>query len=169
MTSPLPTMDLSDNPTGCCPRFHSEPWDKHDFSFEGLKFVKASTKSFFYIPRNMGPVFTATQKAIDAAGRQPQDRYLILSRDVSPWKCDHYFLVTGDVPGYETVPLPGVFRSRVFEGSYGQVSRWYKTMEQELKALGTKMQEVYAFYTTCPKCAKTYGKNYVVLLARTGS
>jgi len=24
---------------------------------------------------------------------------------------------------------------------------------------------MYFFYTTCPKCAKKYGKNYVVILA----
>lgn len=26
--------------------------------------------------------------------------------------------------------------------------------------------DIYAFYTTCPRCAKVYGHNYVVLLAR---
>ncbi|MCV3205496.1 hypothetical protein OHD62_06965 [Mesorhizobium sp. YC-39] len=26
-------------------------------------------------------------------------------------------------------------------------------------------REVYFFYTTCPKCAKAYGKNYVVGVA----
>ena len=26
--------------------------------------------------------------------------------------------------------------------------------------------DIYAFYTTCPRCAKVHGHNYVVLLAR---
>jgi hypothetical protein len=26
---------------------------------------------------------------------------------------------------------------------------------------------MYMWYTTCPKCAKVYGKNYVVILAKT--
>ncbi len=26
--------------------------------------------------------------------------------------------------------------------------------------------ELYFFYTTCPKCAKAYGKHYVVLFAQ---
>jgi hypothetical protein len=29
-----------------------------------------------------------------------------------------------------------------------------------------KLEKLYFFYTTCPKCAKHYGKNYVVLLAQ---
>jgi hypothetical protein len=28
------------------------------------------------------------------------------------------------------------------------------------------MEKLYFFYTTCPKCAQVYGKNYVVLLAK---
>ncbi|MGE5758418.1 MAG: hydrolase [Sideroxydans sp.] len=27
------------------------------------------------------------------------------------------------------------------------------------------MRKLYFYYTTCPKCAKKYGKNYVVILA----
>lgn len=166
MATPLPSMDLSDNPTGCCPRFHAEPWDHQDFTLEGMKFIKASTRSFLYMPLNMGSVMARTQKDIDAAGARTQDRYLILSRDVSLWKADHYFLVTHEVPGYEQVTLPGVFHARVFEGPFQQMGRWYKTIEAEMKSAGSPMREVYAFYTTCPKCAKTYGKNYVVLMAR---
>ena len=158
MTSTLPTMDLSDSPTGCCPRFHPEGWDEQDFKLEGLKFIKASTRSFLFMPMNMAKVMGQTQKAIDAAGARPSDRYLILSHDVSPWKADHYFLVAGEVPGYPTQTLPGAFHARVFEGPYRQMGAWYKAMGGG---------EVYAFFTTCPGCAKTYGKNYVVLLART--
>jgi hypothetical protein len=29
-----------------------------------------------------------------------------------------------------------------------------------------ELKKLYFFYTTCPKCAKYYGKNYVVLLAQ---
>jgi hypothetical protein len=28
-------------------------------------------------------------------------------------------------------------------------------------------KKTYCYYTTCPRCAKKYGKNYVVLLAQT--
>ena len=35
-----------------------------------------------------------------------------------------------------------------------------------VKARGKSLQKLYFFYTTCPKCAKKHGKNYVVLLAQ---
>ncbi len=167
MSAPLPPMDLSDNPTGCCPRFHAEPWDNRDFSLEGLKFIKASTRSFLFVPLDMGKVMGRLQKDVDAAGARPPDRYLILSHDVSPWKADHYYLVSRDVPGYAAHTLPGDFHARVFEGPYGKMGEWYKAMAQDFSASARVLKEVYAFYTTCPKCAKVYGKNYVVLLART--
>jgi hypothetical protein len=31
---------------------------------------------------------------------------------------------------------------------------------------GKQLQQLYFYYTTCPKCARKYGKNYVVILAR---
>jgi len=157
MAATLPSMDLSDNPTGCCPRFHPDLWDNHDFTLEGLRFLKVTTKSFFFVPLDMGKMMTKTQKDIDAAGAKPQDRYLMLSKDVSPWKTDHYVLVTKEVPGYALQTLSGDFHAKVFEGPYNQMGTWYKQMAAK---------DVYAFFTTCPQCAKVYGKNYVVLLAR---
>lgn len=38
--------------------------------------------------------------------------------------------------------------------------------EKTIKEKGFKcdIKEVYMWYTTCPKCAKKYGKNYVVVI-----
>ncbi len=166
MSEHLPTMDMTDNPTGCCPRFVPGPWENKEFTLEGLKFIKASTKSFFYMPLNMTKVMTVTQKAIENSEAQPKDRYLMLSRDLTPWKADHYFLVTKDVAGFETLSLPGTFFSKVFEGPYSQMGQWYGSLTAALKEKGLNATEIYAFYTTCPGCAKVYGKNYVVLLAK---
>lgn len=33
---------------------------------------------------------------------------------------------------------------------------------------GRTLEKLYFGYTTCPKCAKAYGKNYVVLFAKVG-
>ena len=35
-----------------------------------------------------------------------------------------------------------------------------------VKAKRRELKKMYFFYTTCPKCAKVYGKNYVVLFAK---
>lgn len=35
-------------------------------------------------------------------------------------------------------------------------------MEEYVQSQGKKLKTSYFFYTTCPKCLKHYGKNYVV-------
>jgi hypothetical protein len=46
------------------------------------------------------------------------------------------------------------------------MGKWVKAMHEHVKAKGRKMKKTYFFYTTCPSCAKYYGKNYVVILAQ---
>ncbi len=38
-------------------------------------------------------------------------------------------------------------------------------MKLFVQSKNKKLKKFYFYYTTCPKCAKKYGKNYVVLLA----
>jgi len=39
-------------------------------------------------------------------------------------------------------------------------------MQNYVKSKNKDLKKLYFYYTTCPKCAKIYGKNYVVLLAQ---
>lgn len=168
MSEKLPAMDMGDNPTGCCPRFHPEAWDGKEFDFADLRFVSVRTRSFLYMPLNMGSVMRKAQAAVEAAGAAPKDRYFMLSRDETPWRATHRLLVTKDVPGMETVTLTGRWLAKVFEGSFSQTGAWYREMAELAAERGAGEAELLAFYTTCPNCAKTYGKNYVVLFARVG-
>jgi NMD protein affecting ribosome stability and mRNA decay len=40
-------------------------------------------------------------------------------------------------------------------------------MKGFVRSKGKDVRKMYFFYTTCPKCAKKYGKNYVAILAQT--
>lgn len=162
----LPIYERSDNPTGCCPRFKPEGWDRQQLHFKNKLFVKVSTRNLMHIPINMGKVFKKTFQAIEKAGAIEADQFVVLTRDVSPWKSTHYFAVSREVPGQENVRLSGDFITRVFEGSYDNVPDWYSQLQDELKEEGQELKDIFFFYTTCPKCAKTYGKNYVVAFGK---
>jgi hypothetical protein len=161
-TNKTPKYDMSDNPTGCCPRFKPEGWDEQELHFEDKKFVKAETKSIFHIPINMGKVFPRTMTAIEAAKSGSGDEFIVLSRDSSMWRGEHFFSVDRDVPGQEMAQLSGDFLTKVFEGPYKDVPKWEKAMQEFVESRGKTLKKSYFFYTTCPKCAKVYGKNYVV-------
>ena len=164
-TNVLPKMDMSDNSTGCCPRFNPEGWDGRHLHFEDKPFVRATTRGVMHIPLNMGSVFTRVQTHIEDAGAQDPDRYLVLSRDVSASEGEHFFAVTKPVPDEEMVMLSGDFITRVFEGPYRQAKNWMHDMETAAIADGHEAKRIFMFYTTCPKCARAYGKNYVVGVA----
>ena len=164
-TNATPAFDKTDNPTGCCPRFHPGPWKGQELHFQDKRFVRASTVSLFHVPLNMENVFARTWKAIEEA-HASSGSFLVLSHDDSAWHAEHLFAVDRDVPGAEMVRLSGTFLTKVFEGPYSAVGRWSEEMEAEVKARGRRLDALYFFYTTCPRCAKVYGKNYVVGVAR---
>jgi hypothetical protein len=165
-TNELPPYDASDNLTGCCPRFNPKGWDDQDLHFAGKLFARARTWSLFHIPINMSQVFKKTFAAIEAVGGQSDKQFIVLSHELSPWSAEHYFAVTTEIPGAEMCRLSGDFVTKVFEGPFKNAPRWEREMEAYAASRGQRVVQTYLFYTTCPKCAKHYGKNYVVAVSQ---
>ncbi|MEI7502865.1 MAG: hydrolase, partial [Paludibacter sp.] len=90
-----------------------------------------------------------------------------LSDHTSAWNMDLYLAVDKEIPGTENVKLSGTFYSKVYEGPFKETDKWVKDFERTTKEKGIKTGKMYMWYTTCPKCAKVYGKNYIVILAKT--
>lgn len=161
----LPRMNVDAVETGCCPKFDPEGWDARHLVFKDQPFVRATTRGLLHVPINMGSVFTRVQEHIEEAGAQDPESYFVMSRDLSASEGEHLFAVTKDVPGEETVRISGEFITRVFEGPYRHAKNWDHDMRVAAEADGHEAKNVYMFYTTCPKCAKALGRNYVVGLA----
>jgi hypothetical protein len=88
-----------------------------------------------------------------------------MAYDPSPWKSELYMNVTKEVPGAENVKLNGTFVSKVFDGPYSHVPKYLKEFNKYLNLIEKKAKKIYFYYTTCPKCAKKYGHNYIVAFA----
>ncbi len=58
------------------------------------------------------------------------------------------------------------FLTKVFEGPFSNMRKWIEEMKTHVSTQGKSFRKLYFYYTTCPKCAKKYGKNYVVILAQ---
>ncbi|MGA2092373.1 MAG: hydrolase [Sedimentisphaerales bacterium] len=151
--------------TGCCPRFEPGPWDKKEVTFKDKLFIKDDVTSFFHIPLNMNKVMVRNMESIAKAGALAAEP-MVLCDENSLWGADIYIAVSKDVSGAEMVKLSGNFLSGVFEGPYKNIRQWIKQMTDYVREKGKVMKKLYFFYTTCPNCAKYYGKNYVVLLAQ---
>ena len=91
-TNAFPVQDISDNTTGCCPRFKPAGWDNQHLHFEDKKFLRATTRSAMHVPWNMGQVFTRVQTHIEDQMAADPTAEIVLSRDISPWQAEHYFV-----------------------------------------------------------------------------
>lgn len=152
--------------TGCCEPFNPEPWQDKEITWNNKLFVKDSVKSFFHIPFNFGKKVVKNMELIKAAGAEA--KYQLMLNDESLWGSDIYIDVAKDVPTAQMATLSGTFLTKVFEGPYQNAGKWAKEMESYVKSKGKELKKIYFSYTTCPKCAKAYGKNYVVLFAQIG-
>lgn len=148
----------------CCPRFNPEPWQDKQISWDEKLFVRDRLKCLFHIPLNFGKLMKKNMALIEAAGARGDD--IVLCDEDSLWGADLYIGVAEKVPSAQMATISGTFMSRVFEGPYKEVKNWYKKMAEFVAGKDTQAKKIYAYYTTCPKCAKKYGKNYVVLLAQ---
>ena len=149
----------------CCPKFDPAPWDDKMFQWDQKKFVKDKVFTLFYMPMNFGSVVRRLFKKIQKAGAELPD-YMGLSDHTSKWNMDLYLAVDKEVPDTQNVTLSGTFYSKVYEGPFKETGKWCKDFEDYTKSKGLKIKKWYMWYTTCPKCAKKYGKNYVVIVGQ---
>lgn len=150
--------------TGCCEPFNPEPWQDKEITWSNKLFVMDHVTSFLRIPLNMGKKIIKNMELIEKAGAKGEQ--LMLADEKSLWGADIYIDVTRDVSGAKMATLSGTFLTKVFEGPYQNAGKWAKEMVEYVKTKGKTLKKLYFSYTTCPKCAKTYGKNYVVLFAQ---
>ena len=149
----------------CCPRFHPELWDEQEITWMNKKFVKDRVRSFLHVPLNFGSVMIRNMGLIEAADAKPEEE-IVLADENSLWGADVYIDVAKDVPNARMATISGTFLTKVFEGPYKNIKTWIGEMTDYVKSQGQEVKKFYFYYTTCPKCGKKYGKNYVVLLAQ---
>lgn len=150
--------------TGCCAPFDPAPWQDREITWDHKPFLKEHVHSVLHVPLDMNRKMARAMQLIEEAHAKPEQG-LMLSDERSAWGADLYIDVTGPVPGAEIALLSGTFLTRVYEGPYRDVPKWAADMRARVEAMGRPVKKLYFAYTTCPRCAKAYGKNYVVLFA----
>ena len=155
----------------CCPEFDPKLWDEKTHTWKDKLFIKETLPQLFHMPLPwmVGRMIHRMWKRAQDAGAAPDiEDFLWLAYDPSPWKSEHYISVTKEVPDAENVRLSGTFVSKVFDGPYSAVPKWVREMEEHLSVKAEEATRYYFYFTTCPKCAKRRGHNYVVAFAQTG-
>lgn len=156
-------MTTEQQESECCPRFEPGPWMGTMHEWHDKKFIREKVRSFFYMPLNFGGVMRRVMPKIAAAGAQSPDN-LGLSEHTSRWNMDIYLAVDREIPNARNVTLSGRYVSQVYEGPFKDTGKWMQDFQKFTSEKDLKTGRIFMWYTTCPKCAKKYGKNYVVVL-----
>ncbi len=159
------------NAEPCCPKFDTTPWDEKTHQWQDKLFIIGTIPQLFHMPLpwTLNSTMSRMWNQAQEAGAAPDLKdFLVLAYDPSPWKSELYLSVTKEVPGTENVKLTGTFLSKVFDGPYNAVPKWIKAMETYVTSKGKQTHKYYFYFTTCPKCAKIHGHNYVVAFAQVG-
>ncbi|MBP7459844.1 MAG: hypothetical protein KBA26_01005 [Candidatus Delongbacteria bacterium] len=153
------------NETECCPRFNPEPWDGKMLEWNRKTFIRDKVFTLFYIPITFSRVIKRMMGQLEKSGAQCPD-WLCLSDHTSKWNMDLYLAVDKPVAEAENFELSGRFFSKVYEGDFNQTGAWCRDFEAVAGRQGLTVKKWYMWYTTCPKCAKKFGKNYVVVVGQ---
>ncbi len=149
----------------CCPPFDPAPWEDKVLDWDKKKFIKESVFTFLYMPVNFGQKMRKLDKLVTKAGAAFSGS-MCLSDHTSKWNMDILLSVDREIPGAENTMLSGKFYSKVYEGPFNNTGKWCREYESIAGTKGWTIKKWYMWYTTCPKCAKKYGKNYVVIIGQ---
>lgn len=161
----LEQTNYDNSETGCCAKLDTKLWDGRELDWTNKLFLKDHIRSFLHVPLNFGAVISRDHTAVQNAAAYPEEPFW-LTDEVSPWGADVYLAVDKAMDGVQIEKLSGKFLTKVFEGPYGNAGKWAREMEEYVTRQGQTMKKLYFYYATCPRCAKHYGKNHVVLFAQ---
>ena len=165
MSDHTPSLDNDQDQATCCPEFDPTQWDGKFLDWDNKKFIKGTVFTLFFIPINFGSVMKKLDAVTRKAGAKFQDN-MSLSDHTSKWSMDLYAAVDREIPEANNVTLSGKYYSKVYEGDFRNTGQWYDDFVLAVKNQGMTTGKQYMWYTTCPTCAKKYGKNYVVIIGR---
>jgi hypothetical protein len=148
----------------CCPRFNPEPYEDKFHEWKNKNFIKDKVFCLFYIPLNFRRAMKRLNKKLITAGHSSPDGFC-LSVHKSMWNIDLLMACNYVIPNTENVKLNGKYYSRVYEGDFKNTDSWIKDFKQFTQQKGIKTRKPLFWYTTCPKCANKFGKNYVVIFS----
>lgn len=149
----------------CCPRLDPAEWENKEFEWKDKPFLKDNVFTMFFMPINFGQVMTRIMAKAEKLGAKIVDG-VCLSDHKSKFKMEVLVALDKEVQDDALVKLSGRFFSKVYEGDFKDTQKWCDDMEKVMQDKGHKITKWYMWYTTCPKCAKKYGKNYVVIFVQ---
>jgi hypothetical protein len=162
-------MDKQNKEAICCPVFDPARWNEQTYTWENKMFIRGTMPQFLHFPfpgmirRIMKKLW---KQAAEAEAEPGQEDFLMLTYDLSPWKCEFYMSVTQAVPGADNVQLSGTYFTKVFDGPYSMVPQYINEMDILLAQKDMLAKKYYFYEAACPLCDRRYAVNNIVVFAQ---
>lgn len=161
-------MEKPNKEVNCCPVFDSARWNEQTHKWENKRFIRAIMPQFLHYPfpgmikRSMKKLW---KQAVEAGAEPGQEDFLVLTYDLSPWKCEFYMPVTRTVAGADNVLLSGTYFTKVFDGPFSMVPQYINEMDILLAQRELLAKRYYIYSAACPLCDRKYVVNNIVAFA----
>ncbi len=152
----------------CCQPFNPESWDNKVLFWKNKIFLMDHVFILFRKPLNIERVMKRLDSKVRNAGAHVLGSMCLTDR-TSKRNMNLYLAVDKEVPGVKNISLTGKFYSKVYEGQIYDTKEWSDDYKLLMRAKGLTIKKWFMWYITCPKCAKEYGKNYVVIICEVES
>ncbi len=90
-------MDKQNKEVNCCPVFDPARWNEKMYTWDNKMFIRGTMPQVlhFPLPGMIRRIMKKLWKQATEAGAEPgPDDFLMLTYDLSPWKCEFYMSVT---------------------------------------------------------------------------
>jgi hypothetical protein len=154
----------------CCPKFEPKRWDKKTLKWKEKHFIRESIPAFFHIPIfgwMIGQKITKMWELIKRNKTEPPLKdWLILFYDPHPFKSEILMGTQKPIKNADNISISGTLYAKVFDGPYNAIPKFIKEIEKDLAKKKLKAKKYFVHYAYCPKCAKKYKHNYMILFAK---
>jgi hypothetical protein len=161
-------MDKQSKEVSCCPVFDPARWNEQKFTWENKMFIRGSTFQVLHYPlpgmirRIMKKLW---KQATEVKAEPIPEDFLMLTYDLSPWKCEFYMPVRHSVPGADNVKLSGTYFTKVFDGPFSMVPQYINEMDILLTQKDLFAKRYFIYSAACPLCERKYMVNSIVAFA----
>ena len=141
-------------------KFNAALWDENIFEWKRKNLSKTRYLQFF-TPEIFGSVLKKPDKQIRNKNAVIPDNTGISDHTLK-LNMDIYIAVDKEIPGGQNTTMSGTFVSKFTKDHPVIPKSGTKISLRVAKLRDIKTDKIFMWFTTCPKCAKKYGKNYVV-------
>ncbi|HZS49562.1 MAG TPA: hydrolase [Bryobacterales bacterium] len=151
-----------------CPKIDLADWRDREVTLSGHQFLSAQTPIFLHVPRRLYREVEALENQIRRLGLRPAGAPLILHRDGWFWgevlvSVDPHPRSSPEIQSFQNLFYSRVVDEPGFDAALREMPRFYR----DLRAAGVgRIESMYFWYLSCPRCLIEHGARQIILLAR---